>query len=96
MPLFKSKKRLAEDYQNTGFISSGTYGRVYKAVQLKGEKRVVAIKKYVLHSLDELDAVDWSEMHTSSNAMKWRTAMVGFSIDRLLGSFPYGGITTYS
>ncbi|KAL9049258.1 MAG: hypothetical protein Q9162_007312 [Coniocarpon cinnabarinum] len=44
--LFKAKKRLAEDYQVTGFISSGTYGRVYKAVQLKGEKMVVAIKKF--------------------------------------------------
>jgi len=50
------KPRLQDRYQYIGFISSGTYGRVYKAVGVgdgnaggTGETGpVYAIKKYVL------------------------------------------------
>ncbi|KAB8346282.1 hypothetical protein FH972_023326 [Carpinus fangiana] len=40
-------KRLQNYYQITGFISSGTYGRVYRAKGIKGnEGRTFAIKKF--------------------------------------------------
>lgn len=39
---------MRDKYQITGFISSGTYGRVYKAVGKKGQKGEFAIKKSVL------------------------------------------------
>jgi len=41
------KSRLQDRYQFIGFISSGTYGRVYKAVSLIGVQGDFAIKKYV-------------------------------------------------
>jgi hypothetical protein len=34
-------------YHIVGFISSGTYGRVYKAIGKNGQKGEFAIKKYV-------------------------------------------------
>lgn len=45
---YTSKVRLREKYQIIGFISSGTYGRVYKAVGRNGVKGEFAIKKYVV------------------------------------------------
>lgn len=45
MGLFVGQRRLAEDYQVTGFISSGTYGRVYKAKMIRPPRSDVAIKK---------------------------------------------------
>lgn len=47
MGLFTGQRRLVEDYQIIGFISSGTYGRVYKAQMVRPPKDVVAIKKCV-------------------------------------------------
>lgn len=38
---------MRDKYHITGFISSGTYGRVYKAVGKKGQKGEFAIKKLV-------------------------------------------------
>jgi cyclin-dependent kinase 8/11 len=47
MPLagYTSKVRVQDRYKVVGFISSGTYGRVYKAVAQNGRPREVAIKK---------------------------------------------------
>jgi len=47
MPLegYTSKKRVRDRYEIVGFISSGTYGRVYKAVGKNGQPGTFAIKK---------------------------------------------------
>lgn len=42
---YTSKVRVNDRYQVIGFISSGTYGRVYKAVGRNGRKGEFAIKK---------------------------------------------------
>jgi len=41
-----AKRRWEEHYQIVGFISSGTYGRVYKAINKDGSPGEYAIKKY--------------------------------------------------
>ncbi|KAL6715472.1 cyclin-dependent protein kinase [Lecanora helva] len=43
---YKSKVRVQDRYQIVGFISSGTYGRVYKAVGHSGQTGEFAIKKF--------------------------------------------------
>ncbi|GAB1216190.1 cyclin-dependent protein kinase [Aspergillus terreus] len=43
---YTSKVRVRDKYRIVGFISSGTYGRVYKAIGKNGEKREFAIKKF--------------------------------------------------
>lgn len=45
---YTSKVRVLDRYKIVGFISSGTYGRVYKAVGNNGQGGEFAIKKYVL------------------------------------------------
>jgi cyclin-dependent kinase 8/11 len=42
-----SRKRIYDRYKIIGFISSGTYGRVYKAQGRNGLVGEFAIKKYV-------------------------------------------------
>jgi len=42
---YRSKKRVQDRYKIIGFISSGTYGRVYKAQGLNGHVGEFAIKK---------------------------------------------------
>lgn len=42
---YTSKVRVKDRYQVIGFISSGTYGRVYKAVGRNGQRGEFAIKK---------------------------------------------------
>lgn len=42
---YTSKVRVRDNYHIVGFISSGTYGRVYKAIGKKGQKGEFAIKK---------------------------------------------------
>lgn len=44
---YTSKVRVRDRYHIVGFISSGTYGRVYKAIGKNGQKGEFAIKKYV-------------------------------------------------
>jgi cyclin-dependent kinase 8/11 len=44
---YTSKKRVHDRYKIVGFISSGTYGRVYKATSKDGTERYFAIKKWV-------------------------------------------------
>ena len=44
---YTSKVRVLDRYEVVGFISSGTYGRVYKAVGVKGQSGEFAIKKCV-------------------------------------------------
>ncbi len=44
---YTSKVRILDRYEVVGFISSGTYGRVYKAVGVKGQSGEFAIKKCV-------------------------------------------------
>lgn len=51
---YTSKVRVLDRYKVVGFISSGTYGRVYKAVghnEMAGE---FAIKKFVIHFVASL------------------------------------------
>ena len=43
---YRSKVRVLDRYKVVGFISSGTYGRVYKAVGVNGQSGEFAIKKY--------------------------------------------------
>ena len=43
--LYQSKVHVLDRYKIVGFISSGTYGRVYKAVGINGVEGVFAIKK---------------------------------------------------
>ena len=45
MSTYMSKVRVHERYRVIGFISSGTYGRVYKAVYRDGQPGEFAIKK---------------------------------------------------
>jgi hypothetical protein len=44
---YTSKVHIRERYHIVGFISSGTYGRVYKALGKNGKKGEFAIKKLV-------------------------------------------------
>lgn len=44
---YTSKVRVRERYQIVGFISSGTYGRVYKAIGRSGQHGEFAIKKWL-------------------------------------------------
>lgn len=43
---YQSKVRVIDRYKVIGFISSGTYGRVYKAVGRDGQTGEFAIKKF--------------------------------------------------
>ncbi|KAI9799741.1 MAG: cyclin-dependent protein kinase [Piccolia ochrophora] len=43
---YTSKVRVADKYKVVGFISSGTYGRVYKAIARQGQQGEFAIKKF--------------------------------------------------
>lgn len=43
---YQSKVRVMDKYKVVGFISSGTYGRVYKALGKKGQAGEFAIKKF--------------------------------------------------
>lgn len=43
---YQSKVRVVDKYKVIGFISSGTYGRVYKAVSRQGQPGEFAIKKF--------------------------------------------------
>ncbi|KAL8698858.1 MAG: hypothetical protein Q9201_006347 [Fulgogasparrea decipioides] len=44
--IYKSKVRVLDRYRIVGFISSGTYGRVYKAMGWNGQTGEFAIKKF--------------------------------------------------
>ena len=44
---YTSKVRVLDRYKVVGFISSGTYGRVYKAIGVNGQSGDFAIKKYI-------------------------------------------------
>ncbi len=48
---YKSKVKVLDRYKVVGFISSGTYGRVYKAVGHNGQSGEFAIKKFVDYNL---------------------------------------------
>ncbi|KAI9893912.1 MAG: cyclin-dependent protein kinase [Vezdaea aestivalis] len=43
---YKSKVKVTDRYEVVGFISSGTYGRVYKALRADGQPGEFAIKKF--------------------------------------------------
>ena len=51
---YTSKKRVQERYKILGFISSGTYGRVFKAQSRTGQPGLFAIKKCVSASRGSL------------------------------------------
>lgn len=55
---YTSKVRVLDRYKVVGFISSGTYGRVYKAVGHNGMAGEFAIKKFVLCSLPRAQIID--------------------------------------
>lgn len=42
----RGKPRVTDKYSILGFISSGTYGRVYKAKSKEPDERIHAIKKF--------------------------------------------------
>ena len=44
---YTSKVHVLDRYKVVGFISSGTYGRVYKAIGVNGQSGDFAIKKYI-------------------------------------------------
>ncbi|KZT04659.1 kinase-like protein [Laetiporus sulphureus 93-53] len=51
MRIYRAKRdaaraKVTDKYEILGFISSGTYGRVYQARSKEGEKRIYAIKKF--------------------------------------------------
>ena len=46
MTPYTSKVKVHDKYRVLGFISSGTYGRVFKAVSRQGLPGDFAIKKY--------------------------------------------------
>lgn len=48
-----TKARVYDLYKIVGFISSGTYGRVYKAQSRDGEVKEFAIKKSVVKRREE-------------------------------------------
>lgn len=52
--VYKNKVRVLDKYRIVGFISSGTYGRVYKAVGRNTQTGDFAIKKYgtAIYSLE--------------------------------------------
>lgn len=51
---YTSKKRVQERYKILGFISSGTYGRVFKAQGRAGQTGLFAIKKCVQPAVGQL------------------------------------------
>ena len=55
---YTSKVRVLDRYEVVGFISSGTYGRVYKAVGHNGMVGDFAIKKFVQGSIHLTLTVD--------------------------------------
>lgn len=56
---YTAKVHIRDKYRIVGFISSGTYGRVYKALSATGRKGEYAIKKYIL-----LVFFVWGSWHT--------------------------------
>lgn len=54
---YTSKVHVQEKYRIVGFISSGTYGRVYKAVGRDERKREYAIKKFVPLIMVSLESI---------------------------------------
>ena len=69
---YTSKVRVLDKYKVIGFISSGTYGRVYKAVGLNGQSGEFAIKKYVFTALFLLLDVNTDSVAGSSRTRKAR------------------------
>ena len=49
---YTSKVKVLDRYKIVGFISSGTYGRVYKAIGHNGQSGEFAIKKLNLYYLN--------------------------------------------
>lgn len=64
---FIARRRVQDRYQVTGFISSGTYGRVYKAKGINGASGDFAIKKCVAPS--PTPATRTSRLHMTRKLM---------------------------
>ena len=56
-PGYTSKVRVRDRYNIVGFISSGTYGRVYKATGKNGKNGEFAIKKSVTKTHSSYDGI---------------------------------------
>ena len=69
---YTSKVRVLDKYKVIGFISSGTYGRVYKAVGLNGQSGEFAIKKYMFPGLLLLLDMNTDSVVGSSRTRKAR------------------------
>ena len=55
-----TKARVYDQYKVVGFISSGTYGRVYKAQSRDGETKEFAIKKSVCFISSAMKLTIWA------------------------------------
>jgi cyclin-dependent kinase 8/11 len=61
-----ARRSVSSKYSILGFISSGTYGRVYKAQSLGEDAKIHAIKKFKPDNLKEGDAVTYTGISQSA------------------------------
>ena len=86
MSSYTSKTRVHEKYKVVGFISSGTYGRVYKAVNRNGTPGEFAIKKSDPQWSDLSAADIWTD---SSQTRKGKLYSTPASPSQLVVKWPY-------
>lgn len=68
---YTSKVKVLDRYKVVGFISSGTYGRVYKAVGHNGQSGEFAIKKYVILPLCSMANSVWTGSSLTRKARRF-------------------------
>ncbi len=84
-----ARKRVTDKYSILGFISSGTYGRVYKAQSKESDGRIHAIKKFKPDK--EGDVVTYTGISQSAiREIAVRTYSVSLSVFPHLDSIPSG------
>ena len=76
-----TKARVYDKYKVVGFISSGTYGRVYKAQSRDGETKEFAVKKSVVSLASTAKNIDpgaHSIMIGSSQTRRAKSSTLAF------------------